>query len=188
MNIAVHAGHAVVGARGASLYMDEVKKNRLLKKYFVQFAKKSKEVNIEDITVHTGSVYGVLSGIKKTFSEKCDQRKKKWLNISIHLNASSNREAHGFEIFVRPEILANKKKRQALESLCEEFCEKTGFYNRGVKKSTGLYVLNNLPNCVLCEVGFVTSKKDTEIYEKLHSKKIACILADCVVKYGKEIL
>ena len=186
MNIAVHAGHAVVGARGASLYMDEVKKNRLLKKYFIQFAK-SKGANIKDTTVHTGSVYGVLSEIKKNYSKKCDKRKK-WLNISIHLNASSNREAHGFEIFVRPEIIANKKKRQALEALCEEFCERTGFYNRGVKKSTGLYVLNNLPNCVLCEVGFVTSKKDTEIYKKLHSKKIACILADCMLKYGKEVL
>ena len=187
MNIAVHAGHAVVGARGASLYMDEVKKNRLLKKHFIEFAKKSKEVNIKDTTVHAGSVYGVLSGIKNNFLKKCDQRKK-WLNISIHLNASSNREAHGFEIFVRPEILAYKKKRQALEALCEEFCERTGFYNRGIKKSTGLYVLNNLPNCILCEVGFVTSKKDTEIYEKMHSKKIACILADCVIKYGKELL
>ena len=60
MNIAVHAGHAVVGARGASLYMDEVKKNRLLKKYFIQYAKK-KDENIEDTTIHTGSVYGVLS-------------------------------------------------------------------------------------------------------------------------------
>ena len=186
MNIAVHAGHAVVGARGANLYMDEVKKNRLLKKYFIQYAKKKGE-NTRDTTIHTGSVYGVLSGIKHNYLKKCDKRKK-WLNISIHLNASSNREAHGFEIFVRPEILANKKKRQALESLCVEFCERTGFYNRGVKKSTGLYVLNNLPNCVLCEVGFVTSKKDAEIYEKMHSKKIARILADCVIKYGKEIL
>ena len=186
MNIAVHAGHAVVGARGASLYMDEVKKNRLLKKYFIQYAKKKGE-NIEDTTIHAGSVYGVLSGIKKNYLKKCDHRKK-WLNISIHLNASSNREAHGFEIFVRPEILANKKKRQAIESLCEEFCERTGFYNRGVKKSTGLYVLNNLPNCILCEVGFVTSKKDTEKKKKIHSKKIACMLADCVIKYGKELL
>ena len=186
MNIAVHAGHAVVGAMGASLYMDEVKKNRLLKKHFIQFAKKEK-INIVDTSIHSGSVYGVLRGIVNNFKKKCDQRKK-WLNISIHLNASSNREANGFEIFVRPEIIANKKKRQALEALCEEFCERTGFYNRGVKKSTGLYVLNNLPNCVLCEVGFVTSKKDTEIYEKMHSKKIACILADCMLKYGKEIL
>lgn len=185
MNIAIHAGHAVVGARGASLYMDEVKKNRLLKKYFIQFAKK--KANIKDLTIHAGSVYGVLRGIVNNFAKKC-AKDKKWLNISIHLNASSNRGANGFEIFVRPEIFANKYRRQALEALCAEFCERTGFYNRGVKKSTGLYVLNNLPNCILCEVGFVTSKKDTAIYEKIHSKKIACILADCVLKYGKEIL
>ena len=56
MNIAVHAGHAVVGARGANLYMDEVKKNRLLKKCFIQRAK-SKGANIKDTTVHTGSVW-----------------------------------------------------------------------------------------------------------------------------------
>ena len=69
MNIAVHAGHAVVGARGASLYMDEVKKNRLLKKHFVQFVK-SKSANIKDTTVHAGSVYGVLSGIKNNYLKK----------------------------------------------------------------------------------------------------------------------
>lgn len=185
MNIAVHAGHASVGARGASLYMDEVKKNRLLKKYFILYAKEN-GATVKDTTVHTGSVYTVLKGIVKNFSKKCS-RDKKWLNLSIHLNASSNRDAHGFEIFVRPEIYSNKKRRQALERLCTEFCEKTGFYNRGVKKSTGLYVLNNLPNCILTEVGFVTSKKDTAIYGKMHSKKIARILTDCVLKYGKEI-
>ena len=85
-------------------------------------------------------------------------------------------------------MFADCSKRANLEAICEEFCERTGFTNRGVKKSSSLFVLNNLPNGILCEVGFVTSRKDAKLYETLHSKRIACILADCMLKYGKELL
>ena len=62
----------------------------------------------------------------------------------------------------------------------------TGYMDE-VKKTHCLYVTKNLPNCILFEVGFVSSKKDFGIYEKMHSKGIACVIADCVLKYGKEL-
>ena len=186
MNIAIHAGHAVVGSRGAVKYMDEVKKNRLLKKYMIKYLKSEKNIKVKDITVHTGSQQHVLNGIKKNFSRKC--KKGNWLNISLHLNSSDNWRANGFEIWVSPKIFVNRSKRANLEAICTEFCERTGFENRGVKTSSSLFVLNHLPNCVLLEVGFVTSKKDQKLYAFLHSDRIACILADCVLKYGKGIL
>lgn len=186
MNIAIHAGHAVVGSRGACKYMDEVKKNRLLKKHMIKFLKKKKGVTVKDVTVHTGTQRQVLNGIKKNFSKKC--KNGNWLNVSLHLNSSDKWCANGLEIWVSREMFADRSKRANLEAICAEFCERTGFKNRGVKKSSSLFVLNNLPNCVLCEVGFVTSRKDAKIYETLHSNKIACILADCMLKYGKELL
>ena len=186
MNIAIHAGHAVVGSRGAVKFMDEVKKNRLLKKHMIRILKKEKGVAVKDLTVHTGTQRQVLNGIRKNFLRKC--KKGNWLNVSLHLNSSDNWRANGFEILVDPRMLADRSKRANLEAICAEFCERTGFENRGVRKSSSLFVLNSLPNCVLCEVGFVTSRKDTKIYETLHSKRIACILADCMLKYGKELL
>lgn len=186
MNIAIHAGHAVVGSRGACKYMDEVKKNRLLKKHMIKILKKEKGVAVKDLTVHTGTQRQVLNGIRKNFSRKC--KTYEWLNVSLHLNSSDNWRANGFEILVSSKMFGDRSKRANLEAICEEFCERTGFENRGVKKSNSLFVLNNLPNCVLCEVGFVTSRKDTKIYESQHSKRIACILADCMLKYGKELL
>ena len=54
MNIAVHAGHAVRGSRGATGYMDEVKKNRLLKKYMIKYLKQ-KKITVQDLTVNSGS-------------------------------------------------------------------------------------------------------------------------------------
>lgn len=186
MNIAIHAGHAVVGSRGACKYMDEVKKNRLLKKHMIKFFKKEKGVTVKDVTVHTGTQRQVLNGIRKNFLRKC--KNGNWLNVSLHLNSSDNWRANGFEILVSPKMFADRSKRANLEAICEEFCERTGFENRGVKKSSSLFVLNNLPNCILCEVGFVTSRKDVKLYERLHSKRIACILADCMLKYGKELL
>ena len=186
MNIAIHAGHAVVGSRGAVKYMDEVRKNRLIKKHMIKFLKKEKGATVKDLTVHTGTQRQVLLVIKKNFFKKC--KKGDWLNVSLHLNSSDNWRANGFEILVSPKMLGDRSKRANLEAICAEFCERTGFENRGVKKSTSLFVLNNLPNCILCEVGFVTSRKDTKIYETQHSKRIACILADCMIKYGKELL
>lgn len=186
MNVAIHAGHAVVGSRGAVKYMDEVKKNRLLKKYMIRVLKKEKGVTVKDLTVHTGRQWQVLKGIRKNFLRKC--KNGSWLNVSLHLNSSVEWRANGFEIWVSPEMFGNRSKRANLEAICAEFCERTGFENRGVKKSSSLFVLNNLPNCIICEVGFVTSRKDAKIYETQHSKRIACILADCMLKYGKELL
>ena len=185
MNVAVHAGHAVRGSRGATGYMDEVKKNRLLKKYMIKYLKK-KEVNVKDLSVRCGTQSKVLFGIAQNFSKKC--KKGTWLNVSLHLNSSPSAKANGFELWVSPEMYKDKEKLMNLNALCEEVCERTGFENRGVKKTTCLYVLHKLPNCVLFEVGFVTSKKDFGIYKNKHSKGIACIIADCVLKYGKELL
>ena len=70
MNIAVHAGHAVVGSRGAVKYMDEVRENRLIKKHMIKFLKKEKGVTVKDLTVHTGTQRQVLNGIKKNFYKK----------------------------------------------------------------------------------------------------------------------
>lgn len=186
MNVALHAGHAVVGSRGAVKYMDEVKKNRLLKKSMIKILKKEKGVTVKDLTVHTGTQRQVLNGIKKNFLKKC--KKGNWLNVSLHLNSSDNWRANGFEILVSPKMFGDRTKCANLEAICAEFCERTGFENRGVRKSNSLFVLNNLPNCVLCEVGFVTSRKDTKIYESQHSEHIACVLADCMLKYGKGLL
>lgn len=185
MNVAVHAGHAVRGSRGATGYMDEVKKNRLLKKYIIKYLKQ-KKAKVKDLSVHSGTQSKVLTGIKKNFTKKC--KKGKWLNISLHLNSSPSAKANGFELWVSPEMYKDKKKLMNLNALCEEVCERTGFTNRGVRKTSCLYVLSNLPNCVLFEVGFVTSKKDCDIYENKNSKGISCIIADCVLKYGKELL
>lgn len=185
MNIAVHAGHAVRGSRGATGYMDEVKKNRLLKKHMIKYFKK-KKVTVKDLSVHSGSQSKVLTGIKQNFTKKC--KKGEWLNVSLHLNSSPSTKANGFEVWVHQDIYKDKGKLMNLNALCEEVCERTGFSNRGVKNTSCLYVLNNLPNCILFEVGFVSSKKDFGIYENKHSKGIACIIADCVLKYGKELL
>lgn len=185
MNVAVHAGHAVNGSRGATGYMDEVKKNRLLKKYLTKYLKQ-KKATVKDLTVNSGSQSKVLTGIKQNFAKKC--KKGAWLNVSLHLNSSPSAKANGFEIWVHPDVYKDKQKLMNLHALCEEVCERTGFKNRGVKTSSCLYVLNNLPNCILFEVGFVSSKKDFGIYESKHSKGIACIIADCVLKYGKELL
>ena len=137
MNVAVHAGHAVIGSRGATGYMDEVKKNRLLKKYIIMYLKQ-KKVTVKDLSVHYGTQSKVLTGIKANYDKKC--KKGNWLNVSIHLNDSTSTKANGFEVWVHPTIYKDKKKLMNLNALCEEVCERTGFTNRGVKNTHCLYL------------------------------------------------
>ena len=121
MNVAVHAGHAVRGSRGATGYMDEVKKNRLLKKYMIKYLKK-KKVNVKDLSVHCGTQSKVLFGIAQNFSKKC--KKGAWLNVSLHLNSSPSSKANGFEVWVSPEMYKDKKKlpKQFPTAKCKNPC------------------------------------------------------------------
>lgn len=67
-----------------SKYMDEVKKNRLLKKHMIKFFKKEKGVTVKDLTIHTGTQRQVLNGIKKNYLRKC--KKGNWLNVSFYIS------------------------------------------------------------------------------------------------------
>ena len=174
IKIAVHAGHAVKGARGASALMDEVVVNRKLKKYVIKYLKKM-GATVIDCSIHEGSAWDVLAGIHHKFKRK-SKGTYGWHNISIHLNAGGG---NGVEVWTRAGITSH------LDAMLKGFCGTTGFKNRGVRRSSSLYVLNNLPNCQLWEVGFVDSKKDKAVYDRLGVKKIAKSMAESIMLYAK---
>ena len=78
--------------------------------------------------------------------------------VSIHFNAFNGR-AHGTEIFATSE-----KGRQFAKPVLQEIV-KLGYFNRGVKNGSHLYVVRNtaMP-AILVEGCFIDSQKDVNLY------------------------
>lgn len=170
--IGIHAGHAVVGSRGAKDKLDEVIENRKIKKYCIERLE-SKGFSVVDCTVHSGTQKSVLNNIlKKSKKYKTD------LNVSLHLNAGGG---NGVEVYA--------PSYDKLDKACNAshyIWSKCGFKHRGGKKAP-LFVTNHLKNCYLYEIGFVDSEKDYELYKKNGEKKIGYVVADSIIKYLMEV-
>lgn len=158
--IGVHGGHAEIGSRGAKGFIDEVDCDRIVADEIVTYLMK-KGYNAVDISVYEGSQQEVLDELKK--------RSFNWHtthNISIHFNAWTTEGANGFEVYYNGDL--RKANR-----LCEKFCRLIPLQNRHAKSGTHLFVCNNLRDCILIEMGFVTSPYDSQLYnneKRLRSK------------------
>lgn len=90
------------------------------------------------------------------------------LDISIHQNAAKvdpgDGKTKGVEVFV---YSTSSKAYAAAGRVCAKLAA-LGFTNRGVKISTGLYVLRHTKSpAMLIEVGFVDDKDDADLYNKV---------------------
>ena len=171
--VGIHGGHAVVGSRGASGYMDEVKMDRAIKKACIKELKKRGYKTVDCSVKVAKSSWDCLSKIKKK-----SVKGRTTINFSVHLNAGGG---HGVEIYLPWDATVNDCANA--RRLCSGLSKGFGFPNRGAKGGEKLYVCNHLNNCYLLEIGFVDSKVDKEIYDNYGCKKIGKKLADLIIKY-----
>lgn len=168
ITIGIHAGHALIGSVGAfgiiheSVWARKIK-NEMLKYYRKQY----KDLfRLQDNTVtYAKTSHGVLTTLKLK-SKNCKY------NYSIHLNSGGG---NGIE------LLQSKQPTQAETDSFRKTVNATGLKNRGIKIRKDLYVLNNLNNCKLLEVGFVDNGDDVKIIKKNY-KIIAHALMDWMVR------
>ncbi|MBD2628620.1 N-acetylmuramoyl-L-alanine amidase [Trichormus variabilis] len=101
------------------------------------------------------------STVSQSLGRRCDiaNRNKVDLYVSIHFNAF-NGKANGTEIFA----ISDAGKKTA-KSVLDEII-KLGFFNRGVKSGSHLYVLRNTNmTAILIECCFIDSAKDMQLYD-----------------------
>ncbi|MBD2690854.1 N-acetylmuramoyl-L-alanine amidase [Anabaena catenula] len=101
------------------------------------------------------------STVSQSLGRRCDiaNRNKVDLYVSIHFNAF-NGKANGTEIFA----ISDAGKKTA-KSVLDEII-KLGFFNRGVKSGSHLYVLRNTNmSAILIECCFIDSAKDMQLYD-----------------------
>jgi N-acetylmuramoyl-L-alanine amidase len=76
------------------------------------------------------------------------------LLLSLHFNSSTNKKAHGLEIFY------NKPGRDLASKLQNDLIATTDFLDRGIKQNPGFAVLNYERMAVLIEIGFISNAND----------------------------
>jgi N-acetylmuramoyl-L-alanine amidase len=164
MNIALSSGHSK-HVRGAAGYLDEVDEAR-------------KVVDRVGELLHRADV------VCKTFHDNTSDTQNENLNaivdwhnaqvrdrdVSIHFNAhQQTHKAMGTEVcFLTEQNLA--------AATAAAIAKAGGFINRGPKKRTNLYFLNNLDHAILIEVCFVDSSADASLY-RVHFEQICRAIA-----------
>ncbi|BAZ39107.1 peptidoglycan-binding domain 1 [Calothrix sp. NIES-4101] len=100
------------------------------------------------------------SNVKDSLSRRCDlaNNTKVDLFVSIHFNAF-NQQANGTEIYA-----VGTEGRKAAKPILDEII-KLGFFNRGIKNGSHLFVLRNtkMP-AILIESCFIDSRKDMSLF------------------------
>lgn len=162
----VHGGHNRI-VPGAGHYMDEVTEDRKITAGVITLLQASGHT-VHNCTDDVGKTVGAnLANIVA----KCNTNSAD-LDISIHQNAArvdpGDGKTKGVEVFV---YSTSSKAYAAAGRVCAKLAA-LGFTNRGVKISTGLYVLKHTKSpAMLIEVGFVDDKDDADLYNMVTSRK-----------------
>ena len=101
--------------------------------------------------------------------------------ISIHANAygSDWNGANGIESIVYEKVMGHSRTYELAECIHKNLIEKTGRRNRGIKRSSDLYVLKHTKmHAVLLECGFMTNREETELLRS-DGYRIKCAEAIC---------
>lgn len=93
--------------------------------------------------------------------------------ISIHLNASTNRNAHGIETWHYYKV--GDKTKELANNIQNALIKSTSATNRGVKTTETLYVLKHtIAPAVLVECGFISNHEESELlFNEDYQDKIA---------------
>lgn len=166
-SIVISSGHGKY-VRGASGILDEVDEAR---KVVEQLATELRKRGVEVVTFH--------DDVSKTQNENLNRivsfhnSKTRDLDVSVHFNAFEQCDKPmGTECLY---VTQSKPAARVAEAIAS-----VGFINRGAKKRTDLYFLNNteMP-ALLIEVCFVDSEADAKIYKE-NFEAICEALADLV--------
>lgn len=167
MNIALSSGHSK-HVRGASGYLDEVDEAR---KVVERVGELLRGAGVGCKTFHDDSSdvqRENLNAIVKWHKAQTRDR-----DVSIHFNAhQKTAKPMGTEVCFLTE--------QNLAATTAAAIAKAGpFLNRGPKKRTNLYFLNNLDHSILIEVCFVDSSADASLY-RMHFEQICRAIAESI--------
>ena len=158
MVIGVNCGHTVSGAgSGAVGIINESEHTRLVGRALMNYLS-SAGVGVIDCTIDSANTSNEYLAASVALANRQDLD---WF-ISIHFNASASHEGNGVEVYT----YEGRQYQDALD-VCNNISD-LGFYNRGVKDGSGLYVIHKTKaKSMLIEVCFCDNQKDIDLYNKV---------------------
>jgi N-acetylmuramoyl-L-alanine amidase len=163
MKIVISSGHGK-HVRGASGYLDEVDEAR-------RIVNRVGDILGAQATVFHDDVSTTQDANLKRIVD-FHNNKQRELDVSVHLNCYDG-TASGCEcLYVTQAALAQR--------VADQICAAAGFKNRGPKKRSDLYFLNNTDEpAILIEVCFVDSRTDADLYEA-HFEGVCAAIASAI--------
>jgi hypothetical protein len=155
MRIVISSGHGKY-VRGASGYIDEVDEARLVVE---QVATRLRSLGVETTTYHDDVSHSQNENLNRIVDFH-NSRTRDW-DVSVHFNAyQTTNNPMGSEV-----LYVSSTGQTMADKVVDAICTTSGLTNRGPKKRTDLFFLNNteMP-AVLIEVCFVDSRADVDIY------------------------
>jgi N-acetylmuramoyl-L-alanine amidase len=111
------------------------------------------------------------SNLRNSLQQRCDRANDANINfyVSLHANAF-NGKAHGTEVFAM-----SPRAEKIAKDICREI-SLLGFFNRGVKSGSHLYVIRNtdMP-AVLVEMCFIDSQRDVALFDAESMADAICL-------------
>jgi hypothetical protein len=165
MKIVISSGHGKL-VRGASGYLDEVDEAR-------RVVNKVAEILGAAVTVFHDDTSRTQDANLKSIVNFHNSRQRE-LDVSVHFNAYTDTGAPmGCECLYATQADLAKQ-------VAERICESSNLKNRGGKKRTDLYFLNNTHEpAILIEVCFVDSRADADLY-RAHFGGICAAIASVI--------
>lgn len=160
MKIGIDKGHTLTGlGTGAVGKVKETDKNREVGNILITMLKE-KGHTVVDCTVDKSS-NDLADRVKKANAQELD------ILISIHLNSFSNENANGVETYSYRNSGTgyNYAKRVQAELV------KIGWQDRNVKQANFYMLKNTKAPAILVELGFVSNKKDMDLFNSLEVAK-----------------
>lgn len=170
MKICISAGHTKSGAGSGAVY-EKYKESEITRavasELIVQLRRKGH--NVINATIDKALTQNDYLRKQVTIANDSGAE----LFVSIHLNAGGG---YGCEAYT----WKGQKVKQAVKS-CEELSN-LGFYNRGVKDGSGLYVIKHTKmTAILIELFFIDDKTDLALYNIRGKEALAKALLKAIV-------
>lgn len=98
--------------------------------------------------------------------------------VSLHLNAHTNKNANGLEIYY------NKVARKLAQHVQSDLIPDSGFKDRGIKLNPGFKVLDYEKMAILIEIGFLSNSEDrSKIIDNSFRDRFCEELANSLLNY-----
>jgi N-acetylmuramoyl-L-alanine amidase len=173
INVVIDAGH---GGYDSGATLDEVTEKLITE----QISKKIKSLNKnQNIIIHLTRNGDEFLSLEKRASVIHSIQPD--LVLSLHVNASPNKEKSGVEFYIGSTPKSNEKSNELAQKLNTKFAENNNFKTSEIKKASFYILKNTQAPAIIAELGYLTNDNDKKyLTDDIEQNKIAASILELI--------